>query len=578
MLLLLLSFCTLLFEGFEANALTYDHAATVECLSNPHKAQYGGGIIINPELNEGLKGWSTFGNAKIKERVSGGNKFIVAHTRNHPHDSISQKLFLEKDKLYTFSAWLQVSDGNVAVNAVFNTTTGFKHAGTVTAKTNCWSMLKAGLTVNASGPAELYFESKNASVEIWVDSISLQPFTQEQWKSHQVESIEKTRKRKVRIHAVDEQGNPISNATVSFEQKKLSFPFGSAINKNILTNTAYRNWFTSRPFTVTVFENEMKWYANEPSPGQETYADADALLQFAKQHGIRVRGHTVLWEDPQMIQGWVSSLSPSDLAKAVDKRINSVMSKYRGQVIGWDVVNENLHHSFFEDKLGTTASARFYRRAQTIDGTCTLFMNEYNTIEDSRDWSSKPDKYLQKLKDIRGFPGNGNLRLGIGLQGHFSYPPDLSYVRASIDTLASTGLSIWITELDVKNTVGDQQTQARYLEQILRELHAHPKVNGIMLWTAWSPGGCYRMCLTDNNFNNLATGNVVDKLMREWGSRPMVGTTDADGYFEASLFLGDYEVKISHPTLPSSYLSQRFEVSSQDTFLEQPTLVVQVSA
>ncbi len=51
-----------------------------------------------------------------------------------------------------------MNDGNVAVNAVFNTTTGFKHAGTVTAKTNCWSMLKAGLTVNASGPAELYFE------------------------------------------------------------------------------------------------------------------------------------------------------------------------------------------------------------------------------------------------------------------------------------------------------------------------------------------------------------------------------------------------------------------------------------
>lgn len=51
-----------------------------------------------------------------------------------------------------------MSDGNVAVNAVFNTTTGFKQAGAVTAKTNCWSMLKAGFTVDASGPAELYFE------------------------------------------------------------------------------------------------------------------------------------------------------------------------------------------------------------------------------------------------------------------------------------------------------------------------------------------------------------------------------------------------------------------------------------
>jgi GH35 family endo-1,4-beta-xylanase len=132
-----------------------------------------------------------------------------------------------------------------------------------------------------------------------------------------------------------------------------------------------------------------------------------------------------------------------------------------------------LHHSFFEDKLGTTASARFYRRAQTIDGTCTLFMNEYNTIEDSRDWSSKPDKYLQKLKDIRRFPGNGNLRLGIGLQGHFSYPPDLSYIRASIDTLASTGLSIWITELDVKNTVGDQQVTKKFKHHTHTHTYTH---------------------------------------------------------------------------------------------------------
>ena len=123
------------------------------------------------------------------------------------------------------------------------------------------------------------------------------------------------------------------------------------------------------------------------------------------------------------------------------------------------------------------------------------------------------------------------------------------------------------------------QTQAEYLEKILRELHAHPSVDGIMLWTAWAPGGCYRMCLTDNNFDNLATGDVVDKLMQEWGSKAMEGTTDADGVYEASLFHGDYQVKISHPKVASSNLAQSFAVSSssKDT-PEQPTLVVQVSA
>ncbi|KAK9018856.1 hypothetical protein V6N11_033902 [Hibiscus sabdariffa] len=67
------------------------------------------------------------------------------------------------------------------------------------------------------------------------------------------------------------------------------------------------------------------------------------------------------------------------------------------------------------------------------------------------------------------------------------------------------------------------------------------------------------MCLTDNNFNNLATGNVVDKLLKEWGIKATLeGQTDAHGFFEASLFHGEYEVEISGPANTS--LSQSFKV------------------
>lgn len=120
------------------------------------------------------------------------------------------------------------------------------------------------------------------------------------------------------------------------------------------------------------------------------------------------------------------------------------------------------------------------------------------------------------------------------------------------------------------------QAQAEYLEQILRELHAHPKVSGIVLWSALAPGGCYRMCLTDDNFNNLATGNVVDKLRQEWGSNSSEGTTDTNGFFEASLFHGDYKVKISHPTMTSPFLAQSFKVVSTDHRSEQTTLLLKV--
>lgn len=63
--------------------------------------------------------------------------------------------------LFGDAAWIQVSEGNVPVTAVFKTNTGFIHAGAIVAESHCWSFLKGGLTVNASGSAELYFEVLN---------------------------------------------------------------------------------------------------------------------------------------------------------------------------------------------------------------------------------------------------------------------------------------------------------------------------------------------------------------------------------------------------------------------------------
>ncbi|WCJ43842.1 Endo-1 4-beta-xylanase 4 [Euphorbia peplus] len=540
-----------------ANALSYDYSASIECLKSPLKPQYNGGIIANPELNEGSRGWFSFGYAEIEHREANNNKFIVAHSRSNPHGSVSQILYLQKNKIYTFSAWLQVSEGsNVPVTAIFKTKDGYKSAGAVVAKSNCWSMLKGGLTVDTSGPAHLYFQSNNTQVEIWVDSVSLQPFSQKQWRFHQDQSIQKNRKAKIRIQALDKQGNPLPYANITIIQKKVHFPFGCAINKNILNNPAYQSWFTSR-FTVTVFENEMKWYSTENTRGRIDYSVADALVNFAKRNNIAIRGHNVLWNDPQYQPEWVKSLSPPDLNKAATERVNSVVSKYRGQLIAWDVVNENLHFNFLESKLGKDASAFFYNLAGKADGFTTLFLNEFNTIESSGDAASSPTNYVNKVKGIRAFAGNGNLKLGIGLEGHFS-TPNAPYIRSAIDTLAALNLPIWITEVDVKS--GGRQ--AEFLEQILREVHSHPKVAGIVIWSAWSPQGCYRMCLTDNNFRNLPTGNVVDKLLHEWGGlKEVFGSTDINGFFEASIAHGDYDVKIHHPSVNSS-LNQQLHLDS----------------
>ena len=75
-----------------------------QCLAEPRRAQYGGGIIVNPGFDHNIEGWTVFGKGAIKERISnGGNRFIVAHNRTHPLDSFSQKVQLKKGMLYTFS-------------------------------------------------------------------------------------------------------------------------------------------------------------------------------------------------------------------------------------------------------------------------------------------------------------------------------------------------------------------------------------------------------------------------------------------------------------------------------------------
>ncbi|CAL9071899.1 unnamed protein product, partial [Musa textilis] len=544
-----------LFHGEYEITINHPSSNSSSCLAEPQRAQYGGGMVRNPEFNDGLKGWSVFGFGQIAERTSDtGNRFLATDRRSLSHQSMSQKVYLQRGMLYTFSAWLQVDQGNTTVTAIFETAKdGLVPVGAVEARSGCWSMLKGGLTAKTSGPAEFFFESKNTSVEIWVDSVSLQPFTEDQWRAHQAESINKVRKKTVAIRAVDANGHALPGASVSIQQKRSGFPLGCAIASTILENKAYQSWFTSR-FTVTTFENELKWPSNEPEEGKVQYADADAMLAFAKQHGIAVRGHNVVMDIPEAVQSWVQSLPTRQLREAVNRRFNSVMPRYRGQVISWDVVNENLHYSYYEDKLGENASSIFYQQAHRLDPNALIFLNDFNTLEASVDEKATPEKYLQRLQQIRSF---GNLpRMAIGLESHFT-TPDISYMRSALDKLAGANVPIWLTELDVANS-----NESKYLEDILREAYSHPAVQGIVIWGAWRPQGCWRMCLTDNNFKNLPVGDVVDKLIFEWKSDNLAATTDADGLHRAELFHGEYKITISHPSSNSSSSVRSLTVDS----------------
>ncbi|PKA51051.1 hypothetical protein AXF42_Ash007708 [Apostasia shenzhenica] len=357
-------------------------------------------------------------------------------------------------------------------------------------------------------------------------------------------SSSQKRKRAVAIHVSDSGGNRLAGASVAVQQISRDFPFGSAISKTIIGNSKYQQrWFLDR-FNAAVFENELKWYATEPEPGELNYTLADELLAFVHANQIVARGHNIFWEDPAYTPAWVRSLAAGELRSAVGTRIRSLLSRYRGDFVHWDVSNEMLHFDFYERRLGPNASAEFFRTAAAADPLAAVFMNEFNVVETCDDEKSTVDLYVARLKEM--IAGGAVQLEGIGLEGHFSRP-NLPLMRAILDKLATLNLPIWLTEVDVSKSF-DQQTQAKYLEDVLREGFSHPGIDGIMLWTALHPDGtCYQMCLTGDDLRNLPAGEVVDRLLGEWETTETgAETTDERGTYSFHGFLGEYKVAVSY--------------------------------
>ncbi|KAI3445757.1 hypothetical protein Pfo_002422 [Paulownia fortunei] len=551
------------------------------CLAKPLPPQYEGGLVGNPNFDSGLDEWNAFGSGRIILRKSNtGNNYMVAYDRNLPGDSFSHSFNLQKDLLYTFSAWLQLDNGNEVVSAFLITPSqqGII-VGSVIAKSGCWSMLKGGFTVDSNMKADVHFTSNNTQVEIWLDNVSLKPFTKLEWQDQQNKSIDRVRKRNIKIHVTSREGLKLQGVNITINQIRPHFLLGCSTTETIINNKDYQNWFTPR-FTATTFNNEMKWYYTETVPGRENYTVPDAMVSFFKKNRISIRGHTILWASTNMTQLWVKLLPPREILNAAVRRMGSIVSRYLGDVIAWDVMNENMHNSFYEEKIGPNASAMFYQIAHALDLQTPLFLNEYNTLEFPLDMRVIPSKYVEKIRETRSFPGNEQMVVRIGLQGHFLRRPNISHIRASLDVLGATKMPIWLTELDTKRG----PTQAAQLEEVMREAYSHPAVEGIIVWGGWKPTGCNQtcltdknydvlpkgcaeMCLTDNNFKNLPAGDVVDKLIKEWKTTNVTGVTDKDGVFKQKVFLGEYSLTYSHPLIPRP-VTKLFNVTNEKGPLE----------
>ncbi|KAL8553018.1 hypothetical protein ACS0TY_001627 [Phlomoides rotata] len=496
----------------------YDSSAYTECKVQPEEALYKGGILKDQLII-----------------LEDGDKVDLLSFRLKNLDSATK---------YCFSIWIKINgaDSSLIRASLETENTKLKCIGTVIAKRGCWSFLKGGFVISSpSNSSTLYIKNSDSrNISIQIASASLQPFTEDEWRSNQDTKINEARKRAVTIHVSNRQGVGLQGAAIRVEQVSKDFPFGSAIAESILANSRYQKWFVER-FNAAVFENELKWNATEYVQGVVNYTIPDQMVEFIRSNQIIARGHNIFWENPKFNPKWVLNLTGPGLESAVSYRIRSLLEKYKEEFIHWDVSNEMLHFDFYEDRLGPNATLQFFDTAHRADPLATLFMNEFNVVETCEDDESTVDAYVARMRELK----RGGVAMdGIGLQGHFDVPnPPL--MRGILDKLATLGLPIWLTEVDISNKF-NMEKQAIYLEEVVREGFSHPAVDGVILWTALRRGTCYQMCLTDTDFNNLPTGDVVDKLLKEWDSEVLEGQTDDHASYTFFGFLGEYKVTANY--------------------------------
>ena len=288
--------------------------------------------------------------------------------------------------------------------------------------------------------------------------------------------------------------NPLPTATTAPDPDPLRADaaaagkwIGAAIQSGYLNQPAYTRTL-ARHFDYVTAEYEMKWDPVERTPGVYSFAGADAIVAYAEQNGMRVKGHTLLWHGA--LPDWVKALSPSDLQAAVEDHIRTVVGRYRGRIAVWDVVNEvvadggsGLRDTVFLQKLGDGYLELAFRVAHEADPDAILTYNEYG----AEGLGAKSDQVyalVRRLKE-RGVPIGG-----VGLQMHVaaqSRPPSAD-IAANMRRLAELGLVVNISEMDVriKDVAGDQSTrltvQRREYQDIVALCVAEPACQAVTFW------------------------------------------------------------------------------------------------
>ena len=299
-------------------------------------------------------------------------------------------------------------------------------------------------------------------------------------------------------------------------------------------------------FNVLTPENCMKPALVHPQEDAWRFERTDALVKFAEERGLAVHGHTLVWH-AQTSDWFFRGGDKAVVTERLRNHIHTLVSRYKGRIKGWDVVNEaisdrpdagteNLRNSQWRQTVGPEFLALAFKFAREADPKAKLYYNDYG-IEAG-------PKHESSMLLLRRLIKEGAPIDGVGIQGHWRSDgvPYAALDRAIAD-YAGLGLKVSITELDVtiRGAAGGQfgpgrrprgEVKPPSAEDLKAQADAYARLFAILLKhkdhiervTFWGLSdrrtwrfGQHPLILDENNLRKPCYASISDVLL---GARP----------------------------------------------------------
>jgi endo-1,4-beta-xylanase len=298
------------------------------------------------------------------------------------------------------------------------------------------------------------------------------------------------------------------------------FVVGTAVNRSMVTGGAgFRRSaelnaadvaLLKRHFNQITAENDTKWQLIHPREGADGYdfGPTDALVNFGQSNNMQIVGHTLVWhsQTPNWVFAGTNPPPPSatnraavasaagantnapgtnqpgrrgfgpgfggggfgrfngprasreELLQRMRDHIHTVVGRYKGKIQVWDVVNEALadgqgtnvlRTSLWSEIIGPDFVAKAFQYAHEADPKAILRYNDYGL--------ENPAKRKRLISLIKELQAQKVPVHAIGSQAHVNVSTTFETMDQSLTEMATLGLPIHITELDVNSAAGGQR-------------------------------------------------------------------------------------------------------------------------